>query len=103
MCFCRIKNIKGSSNNEPPKGVGSWIEAWENYMGFKAIYCVCKDCQKLATDGAHVKKVGTDDDSWYIVPLCHEHNMNTDVIEVDGDMLMPANKSELGDGFNNLV
>lgn len=28
MCFCSVKGIKGSGSagNEPPKGVGSWIE-----------------------------------------------------------------------------
>lgn len=72
-------------------------------MGIEASNCVCKGCGKLATDGAHVKKIGEGDDKWYIVPLCHEHNMTTKIIEVEEVVLMPANRSVLDKSFENLV
>ena len=35
--------------------------------------CAVEGCGKRATDGAHVLKAG-EDKSWYIIPLCREHN-----------------------------
>lgn len=99
MGFCRVKNINGSSDNKPPKGFGNWIDAWRYFMGYNDVDCACRGCGEKATDGAHVKKEGTEDNCWYIVPLCHKHNMKNSIIEVDEDMLIPANKSE----FENLI
>lgn len=47
-----------------------------------------------ALEGGHVKKVGCDDDSWYITPLCHICNSatNDDEMTVHKDDLAPYNE-----------
>ena len=99
MYYCKVRNINGSSDNKPPEGYSSWIDAWSSLIGCDNVNCACRDCEKRATDGAHVKKEGTGDNCWYIVPLCHKHNMDNGIIEVVENMLIPANKTE----FENLI
>ena len=53
---------------------GNWIRYWEAATGQSAILCHKVGCTKLATDGAHVQLVGSTNQKWYIVPLCHECN-----------------------------
>lgn len=48
---------------------------------------------KKADVGAHVKKVGTYDNSWYIVPLCYYHNNQFgEELDVVDSFLEPINK-----------
>jgi len=36
--------------------------------------CADPKCRKDADTGAHVKKIGTKDHKWYIIPTCSGHN-----------------------------
>jgi hypothetical protein len=68
----KVKNINGTSSNTCK--CGSWLKHWEKYSGEKAGLCNEKSCTNSATIGAHVQKLNSIDDSWYIVPLCNKHN-----------------------------
>ena len=74
----KIQNVNGSSRFENPVGYNTWLEYWEAKTGKSAWRCSAIDCHKFGRVnlvGAHVKKVGSYDNSWYIVPLCHKCNM----------------------------
>jgi hypothetical protein len=74
----KVKNLNETSDNPPPSGYSSWIEYWKTKTGKKLAICAhphCNDVTGTNLVGAHVKKVGSNDNSWYIIPLCPEHNM----------------------------
>lgn len=85
-----ITNVNGSTSRAVlPSGYSSWIDYWEKKTGLTTGYCKCDTCLKQATDGAHVNVEGHGN-YWYIVPLCHEHNMTTGSLHVSGP-LVPVN------------
>ncbi len=87
-----VKNIKGSSDNFPPRGYNSWKEYWEAAKGRPFSMCSCSTCFRMAEVGGHVKKVnGTN--AWYIVPICIAHNNlpNTVSYQVNDDALLAVN------------
>ncbi|MDE7413936.1 MAG: hypothetical protein K2N05_09155 [Muribaculaceae bacterium] len=96
------KNINGSSSISPkPKaGNGScWREFWEKRTGHIinpfALY-ICPGCgdNVYGKDvfGCHVKKIGCQDDSWYIVPMCQKcNNKHDQVFYIDENLLTPVN------------
>lgn len=86
----KIKNINGTTENHCC--CGSWLKHWEKGNEKKASTCAALGCYKQATDGAHVQIDGSVDNSWYIVPLCHEHNMYKGSLIVF-EPLISANKS----------
>lgn len=53
---------------------GNWKAHWENHTGLKFGQCHKIGCYHKAEDGAHVQLDDPNDDTWYIVPLCHECN-----------------------------
>ena len=60
-----------------PVGYSSWLDYWEKATEMRAIYCHRVGSFQLlakATDGAHVQLDNSNDNHWYIVPLCHECN-----------------------------
>ncbi len=72
----KVKNINGTSQNVCK--CGSWLEHWKNYSGqLLPEYCVEKSCLNKKKVGAHVQKDSATDKSWYIVPLCKDHNKTT--------------------------
>lgn len=86
-----VKNLNGTGKYKAyNKGYNSWKDYWiANNMGMSWFYCTVHGCYEFATDGAHVKKVGRSDNSWYIVPMCHSHNMMEDkILEVDESYLV---------------
>jgi hypothetical protein len=62
---------------------GSWLKHWEKKTGEKAKACMKKGCSATAEVGAHVKKVGTTDNSHYIIPLCQGCNKLTTEFELN--------------------
>ncbi len=69
----KVKNINGITENTCK--CESWLKHWEKFGGGKAGYCAEKSCMRSAEVGAHVQKGGeSTDSSWYIVPLCKDHN-----------------------------
>lgn len=70
----RVKNLHHTSNRVPD-GYSSWKDYWEKKTGRKwPRLCSHEGCYEEAVVGAHVKKVNSNDNRWYIVPLCSTHN-----------------------------
>jgi hypothetical protein len=91
----RVKNIIGSSNSLPPAGYSSWLDFWKaHYHGNQPLRCAAYSHGSEHTDlvGAHVKKVDSSDNSWYIVPLCKALNASTEEFYVNDDMMVPENQ-----------
>ena len=66
----RVKNVSGSSRFPAPRGYNSWLEYWEKQSGRHDLV------------GAHVQKVNSADQSWYITPICKSCNSRTDEFDV---------------------
>ncbi|MFM5508194.1 hypothetical protein ACET6U_04340 [Aeromonas rivipollensis] len=89
----KVKNINGTAGNKCK--CGDWKAHWEKYSGEKFGFCLEESCLTLADDGAHVQKDSADDRSWYIVPLCHKHNMQAAELKlVETATLISANVSK---------
>jgi len=72
----KVNNINGTSQNICK--CGSWLKHWENFSGqLLPKYCPEKACMKAPEVGAHVQKGDSSDRSWYIIPLCKDHNAMT--------------------------
>ena len=87
-----VRNINGSSDNNPPRGYDSWKEYWEDKKKRLFSKCSCISCSNKAEVGGHVTKV-YGSGAWYIVPICIPHNnlSYTNSYEVKDDDLLPVN------------
>ncbi len=84
-----VKNVNGTSGMLPRNG-DSWLEYWERETGKRAYFCHRQGCMEFGHDnlvGAHVKLVGSTDNSWYIVPLCQGCNHTDDNFWVEGPLV----------------
>jgi len=91
----KVNNINGTS--ESTCTCGSWLEHWKTFGGGTLpSYCSEKSCIRKPGVGAHVQKDSSTDRSWYIVPLCTEHNQQTgkSLDLVDSAKLVSANVSQ---------
>lgn len=70
----RVKNLNGTSDCKLPTGCSSWKDFYIKRKGFWPSSCGCLFCNDPADVGAHVKKMNSYDNSWYIIPLCKFHN-----------------------------
>ena len=68
----RVTNIRGAADHSCK--CGSWLKHWENYGGGNAALCTQQFCIRWADVGAHVVKADDGDSSWYIIPLCNDHD-----------------------------
>jgi len=68
----RVWNIVGTSANRC--NCGSWIDHWSRFSGSVPYRCSVYACMNMPEVGGHVKKVGSSDNSWYVVPLCTSCN-----------------------------
>lgn len=92
--YTKVKNKKGTGDDNPPKGYNSWKEYWEYAKNRKFDKCSNVKCKNSAEDGSHVFSYMTVSNSiskskivelsQYIVPLCKTCNNpnNEDSIEV---------------------
>lgn len=91
----RVKNVNGSSRFANPAGYDSWLDYWEDKSGKTAKRCSATDCHLLGRSnliGAHVQKVNSYDNKWYIVPLCRGCNNRTDEFYVEETLVpVPSN------------
>ena len=90
----KVNNINGTSENKC--SCGSWLEHWKKYSGqLFPNYCSERSCTKKPEVGAHVQKDNSYDNSWYIIPLCGEHNKQAKSLDVsDSTVLVSANTSQ---------
>ncbi len=89
----KVKNLHNTSDRNP-KNYSTWKEFWKAKKGYWPDDCSASDCAKSAEVGAHVKKVGSSDNSWYIVPLCSGCNKRTDEFDVPEYRLVPVNDKD---------
>ncbi len=90
----KVNNINGTSDSTCK--CSSWLEHWKKFSGQAlSTYCAEKACIKKPEVGAHVQKDSSTDKSWYIVPLCKDHNGETGraLTLVDSVALVSANVS----------
>ena len=72
----KIRNINGTSQKTCK--CGSWLNHWGNFSGQPVpSYCPEKSCTEKELVGAHVQQDSSDDNNWYIFPLCKKHNAAT--------------------------
>jgi len=100
----KVKNLKGTSEISPKcPSCGPWIRHWKNHIGIESPSCFAVSCDKASIggdqiEGAHVKKHGSEDMSWYIIPLCESHNrMYGEILEIPDDFakfLVPVKTSD---------
>lgn len=93
MALIKIKNLNGTS--EKKCNCGSWLDHWDAQTALKMPeYCVSGICSNKVEDGAHVKKIGVNDESHYIIPFCRSCNLSKDKeFTVSSSWLVSANKS----------
>ena len=78
-----VKNLHNTGGRPAPTGYGSWLEWWMDQKGVtNTPDCANHACGKRATLGGHVKKGSSDDNAWYIVPLCDGCNKLEDPFTV---------------------
>lgn len=98
----KIKNINALS--VPDCSCRSGLAHWYNFSKQKSILCSEINCYEVAVHGTHVRKSGSDDNTWYIVPLCNKHNMCTGEIEIsDSVVLVPSGHGECCTNKNSEV
>lgn len=78
----RVKNVSGSSRFPAPRGYNSWLEYWEKQSGRHVTICGTTGCNNNDLVGAHVQKVNSANQSWYITPICKSCNSRTDEFDV---------------------
>lgn len=87
----KVKHLHTADGNREGS---SWLEHWKIGSDEKADNCSVKGRSYKATDGAHVKKVASNDNAHYIVPMCSSCNRrrSPDDIELVKDtILVPVN------------
>ena len=77
----KVKNLNGTSNNYPPDGFDSWLSWWENKKSKMANNCANVNCDGTAEVGGHVKCINTNNNQWFITPLCKKCNNSSNDTE----------------------
>lgn len=78
--------IKNVNNIYLPVGShASWYEYWTNSSNQWLICCAERSCTKPISQGAIVQNAETDDDKWYVVPLCRKHANCNETLDI-GDV-----------------
>lgn len=89
----KVINLHGTTGRKP-KNYETWKDFWISKKGYWPSYCSASGCWQVAEVGAHVKKVDSLDNRWYIVPLCLGCNQRTDTFWVDENLLVPVNGND---------
>lgn len=88
----KVRNVNGSDRWDAPSGYNSWLEYWEKNSGERAVYCSAHSCWGTNLVGAHVQKVDSNDQKYYIVPLCRSCNPRSGNFEVSSKLVpVPSN------------
>lgn len=82
-----VKNIGGTSGySSPCTCCDTWIGHWRKWTGSRRSTCAIAGCSGKAV-GAHVRKSRSTDQRWYIVPICHRHNMSGSELSVKVELV----------------
>ncbi|MCI1780039.1 MAG: hypothetical protein LKI53_08825 [Bacteroidales bacterium] len=90
-----VKNVAGSDSLIPPQGYNSWLEFWKDHARVYLKKCSATDCDKDAEVGAHVQKAYSDDENYYIIPLCKICKRRNDVYEIPDYVTMVPSPNNL--------
>lgn len=90
----KVRNVNNTSDTKCK--CGSWLNHWANFSHRTPQFCSAKNCNRRDLEGAHVQKELLSDNTWYIIPLCTEHNQQRGkIVEIfDDTIFVPANKQE---------
>jgi len=91
----KVTNVDGTTDTICK--CGTWLGHWKKFGGGALpSYCAEKICMNKPEVGAHVQKDSSTDKSWYIVPLCSQHNRETEqsLNLADSTTLVSANVSQ---------
>lgn len=77
--FAKVKNLNGTK--EMKCKCGTWLDHWKSFSGKTSLPAKCANIACKGTDlvGGHVKKVNSDDNATYIVPICKACNNTKDL------------------------
>ena len=71
----QMKHIDNPGGSALRCGCKNWIKHYKNNKKRNMPRtCAAHDCKTKPEHGAHVKKIGTKDHKWYIIPTCNGHN-----------------------------
>ena len=88
----KVKNVPGSSRFPAPAGYKSWLDYWEKKTNSTKTICGASGCSNKELVGAHVQKVNSTDQKWYITPICNKCNQRTDEFDVCWELVpVPSN------------
>ncbi len=75
-----IKNIRKT----PDYGCncGSWFNHWEHYSGYTSKFCAASRCTNRELEMSYVQLANSDNQNWYVIPLCKQHIETTGKLEV---------------------
>jgi hypothetical protein len=92
----KAKNINGNGTSHNTCKCGSWLEHWKKFGGGAITYCSEQSCVMNDLAGAHVMKAADNDNNWYIIPLCEDHNkmQGQDLEIVVSTVFVPADTKE---------
>ena len=85
----RVRNIKGTSNNRC--NCDSWISHWEKYARRKPKFCSEINCMNRKLFGAHIQRVDSESNEWFIIPLCAAHNNSKEILRINKTNFVSAN------------
>lgn len=87
-----VKNVNGSGRFPAPKGYASWLDYWKSQTRINPTCCSTDNCLGRNLVGAHVQKAYSNDQRWYIVPLCASCNNRKDTFNVNATLVpVPSN------------
>ena len=100
MGLIKVKNLNGTSSETKCTEGAYWIDHWANYMNYSGACCSRRGCSKTAEVGGHVKKVQSQDNTEYIVPLCNGCNQlsSDEIYEVQENRLVPVSHEKWPSG-----
>ena len=103
----KVRSTIGSSDwKSPACKCKTWIEHWCNNTNEKHFPAKCPNCKKKVEnasdwDGAHVRKVDSEDKKFYITPLCSSCNSKPGLeFDVDVKYLVRANAIYCSNKYN---
>jgi hypothetical protein len=77
----KVKNINGRRQNYCK--CGTWLDHWVKICGRPLPeHCAEARCMARPELGAHVQKDSSTDTNWYIIPLCVQHSIKAEYLEI---------------------
>lgn len=83
-----VENIGGTTGYASPCACcTSWLGHWRKWTGSNRATCSAYGCRNDAEVGAHVRKTRSNDQQWYIAPLCRGCNRIPGEFEVSAALV----------------